>query len=182
MTHTNHLDHTALVFDWGDTLMRVFPHYTGPMVDWPQVEEIAGVKQSLEQLYGHYQMVVATNAADSGAAKVQQALDRVNLGSYFKAVFTAQELGSQKPELGFYRQIESVLARSPHEMVMIGDSYPVDILGAKIAGWRTVWYNPENICAPGSLPLHDMEVQSMEELPLVIQDADCLIIRFVWPG
>jgi putative hydrolase of the HAD superfamily len=28
----------CLLFDWGDTLMRVFPEYVGPMAAWPKVE------------------------------------------------------------------------------------------------------------------------------------------------
>jgi putative hydrolase of the HAD superfamily len=165
MSEQNCVEPMVLVFDWGDTLMKVFPQYAGAMFDWPEVEAVAGAEKALQYFLGRSQMVVATNAGDSGAPQVQQALERVGLSIYFRAVFTSSELGSRKPETLFYRQIESVLARPPHEMVMIGDNYSVDMLGAKAAGWRAAWYNPAGETAPGSLPLHDIEVESLEDLP-----------------
>jgi hypothetical protein len=113
-------------------------------------------------------MVVATNAGDSDAAQVWKALKRVGLGEYFKGVFTSRELGGLKPELRFFRQLESVLARAPHQLIMIGDSYRADMLGAKNAGWKAVWYNPGWEAAPALLPFHDAEVQDLRNLPLAL--------------
>ena len=158
----------VLVFDWGNTLMKVYPEYQGPMANWPQVDEVPGVVEALEALLGRYNMVVATNAGDSNAAQVWKALKRVGLGEYFKAVFTSGELGAQKPELRFFRQLESVLARAPHTLVMIGDNYPTDCLGAKAAGWKAIWFNPGWETAPGLLPLHDAEISDLRKLPRVI--------------
>jgi putative nucleotidyltransferase with HDIG domain len=155
----------ALVFDWGNTLMRVFPEYNGPMADWPEVAEVAGVVETLEALLGNYPMVVATNAGDSKTEQVWKALRRVGLGEYFKAVFTSGELGAKKPELRFFRGLESVLARAPYNLVMIGDDFHADVLGAKNAGWKTIWYNPGWQAAPGLLPLHDAEIHDLRELP-----------------
>jgi putative nucleotidyltransferase with HDIG domain len=165
MTDKHFAENDILVFDWGDTLMKVFPQYSGPMAEWPQVEAVAGVLEALQNLNDSHPLIAATNAADSGAPQVWAALQRVGMGEFFKAVFTSQELGSRKPELRFYRQIESVLARPPRNMIMIGDSYQIDVLGAKTAGWRAVWYNPGFISAPGALPVHDAEIQHMADLP-----------------
>jgi len=33
----------ALIFDWGDTVMRVFPEFSGPMAHWPRVEAVHGI-------------------------------------------------------------------------------------------------------------------------------------------
>jgi FMN phosphatase YigB (HAD superfamily) len=159
----------ALIFDWGDTVMKVFPQYPGPMANWPEVREVEGVVEALEKLLGRYPMVLASNAADSQADQIWKALRRVGLGDYFKAVFTARELGSAKPELRFFRQIESVLARSPFQLVMIGDSYTVDVVGAKAAGWKAIWYNPGCQAAPGLVPLHDAEITGMQTLPQAVQ-------------
>ena len=32
----------CLLLDWGDTVMRVFPEYEGPMLTWPRVEAVEG--------------------------------------------------------------------------------------------------------------------------------------------
>lgn len=159
----------TLVFDWGDTLMKVFPQYDGPMADWPEVADVEGVVEALEKLLGRYPMVLATNAAASKTEQVWKALRRVGLGEYFRAVFTMHELGGKKPELRFFRALESVLDQPAHHMVMVGDDFRVDITGAKAAGWRTIWYNPQRQAAPGLLPLHDAEIQDMRDLPDAIQ-------------
>ncbi len=148
--------------------MRVFQEYSGPMANWPEVAEVPHVIEALENLHRRHHMVVATNASDSDATLVWKALKRVGLGEYFKAVFTSQELGSRKPNIQFFRQIEVVLDRPPQQMVLIGDSYKGDILGAKQAGWRAIWYNPSFQSVPALLPLQDGEVANLLHLPEVI--------------
>jgi len=68
-----------IVFDWDDTLMKVFPESQGPMVDWSHVEGIPGVKPTLERLSSRYHLAVATSAKDSNMEQVRLALARVGL-------------------------------------------------------------------------------------------------------
>jgi putative hydrolase of the HAD superfamily len=145
--------------------MQVFPQYSGPMAEWPEVAEMEGVVEALEKMLGHYKMVVATNAAASSVEQVWKALRRAGLGEYFTAAFTPRELGSAKPAPSFFHQIESILSRKPDQLVMVGDDYNADVLGAKAAGWRAIWLNQPARLAPAALPLHDAEIQSMRELP-----------------
>jgi putative hydrolase of the HAD superfamily len=165
-----------LVFDWGDTLMKVFPDQPGLMADWPEVAEVDGIVEALEKLLGRHTLAVATNAVDSNAGQVWKAIRRVGLGEYFKAVFTAREIGHKKPEVGFFRQIERVLGGTTQQMVMVGDQYAVDVLGAKTAGWKAVWYNPANRPAPGALPLHDGEIAHMRDLPGAVQEPGAALL------
>ncbi len=158
----------TLVFDWGETLMRVFPQYSGPMSAWPEVEATPGAAQALERLKDHYRLVVATNAADSHARQVRQALARAGLDGHLSACFTAHELGARKPDEAFFRALESVLRQEPRQLVMIGDSYRDDVLGAFRAGWTAAWYNPAAQAAPGLLPLHDLEITRLEDLPAAL--------------
>ncbi len=157
---------TTLVFDWGDTLMKDFQQYAGPMIDWPEVALVDGALEALTGLRDEWSMVVATNAAESDASLVWQALNRAGIGDFFKAVFTSREMeGAQKPDLRFFRQLENVIDRPPHQLVMIGDNYAKDILGAKAAGWGAVWLNPGYHAAGGMIPLHDAEIHHLRELP-----------------
>ena len=156
---------TTLVFDWGDTLMQVFPQYTGPMSAWPEVEALPGAAQALAELKDKYKLVVATNAINSRSRQVRQALARAGLDDFFSAIFTARELGARKPALAFFHALQSVLHQEPRQLLMIGDSYRDDILGAQLAGWTTVWFNPSGKASPGLLPLHDLEITRWQELP-----------------
>jgi len=69
----------SILFDWGDTLMRVFPEYTGPMKDWPRLEAVPGAAGMLDALHEDWILALATNAADSDEADIRAALRRVDL-------------------------------------------------------------------------------------------------------
>jgi len=167
---------TTLIFDWGDTLMRTIPGYTGAMVDWPEIALVDGVSQALEQLAGRFRLVVGTNAADSTAAQVKAALQRGGLGQYFQEVFTAGELGGlRKPQAGYFHALQAALGEPANHLLMVGDDYQVDVLGAYQAGWRTFWYNPAIRTCPGMAPLQDTDLYLMTDLP----DA---ISRLRFPG
>jgi putative hydrolase of the HAD superfamily len=164
MTKTEEI--TTLVFDWGDTLMRTISGYTGAMVDWPEIAVVDGVPLALDQLAGHYRLVVGTNAADSSAAQVMAALQRGGIGQYFQAVFTAHQLGGlRKPDVGYFHALQAALGEPAHHMLMLGDDYQVDVLGAYQAGWRTVWFNPGGRACPGLAPLQDTDLYQMANLP-----------------
>lgn len=162
---------TTLVFDWGNTLMKELP-YPGAMVDWPVVEAVPGAEQALQMLKGSYRLVIASNAAMSSAAQIEAALGRVGMGGIMDHIFTVQEMGSRKPDPAFFAGICAVLQTTPEEMVMIGDSWPVDAAGALQAGWLTAWFNPTNQAGPGLQPLHSIEIRDMAALPFRLGDVN----------
>ena len=62
----------AVLFDWGNTLMRDLPGQHGPMRDWPHVEALPGALEALEALHAQgLRLALATNAADSGPAAIR---------------------------------------------------------------------------------------------------------------
>lgn len=154
----------VLIFDWGDTLMRVFPDQQGPMMEWPRVEEVPGAGLTLAKLAAGYRLLVATNAGASTSAQVRLALARAGLDDFFEMVLTPHELGAIKADPAFYRGIASLLSAPPDQLTMLGDAYATDILSARRAGLKTVWFNPARVSAPASLPLHDREFASWEQL------------------
>jgi putative hydrolase of the HAD superfamily len=172
---------TTLVFDWGDTLMMDNPQCTGSMADWPQVAAVPGIHQTLAQLSSQFSLAVATNAGVSTAQKVRQALKRVELDHYFDQIFTSRDLDAAKPHLDYFRAIESKLAATPSELVMIGDGYLNDVLGPCHAGWRAIWFNPHDHGCTSLTPLHSAEISHMADLPLALQSlelptvAECLL-------
>ena len=166
MSYTDEI--TTLAFDWGGTLMLEDSHYSGPMVDWPEVAAVDGIQEALQTLKGHYRMVVVTNAAESNAAQVRSALARVELDRLFSDIFTFNEVKARNPDPLFFRGVESALGSTPHQMAMVGDSFWADIMGACRAGWRTVWFNPEGKPCPGLIPPHTAEMVTMSELPLLL--------------
>jgi FMN phosphatase YigB (HAD superfamily) len=156
----------AVIFDWGDTIMRDLPGFTGPMVNWPYVEIIDGAKEALETIHRELICCLASNANDSDAAKMGLALERVNIKQYFRYLFTSKELGARKPDIAFYQSILDKMGMSSGECVVIGNDYEKDIMPAWQTGIKTIWFAPGLDSATGKAA--DFVIRSMNELPTII--------------
>jgi len=104
---------TTLVFDGGDTLIKVDPQYSGKMKDWPELIAIFGAQQILRALSKQFQIFVASNAEDSNAQDVSEAMKRVGLNGFIQQYFTVNELEAKKPDLFFYSNLCAKLHKSP---------------------------------------------------------------------
>lgn len=131
----------AIFLDWGDTLMKDFPQYDGPMWTWPQLEAVAGVEKALREITECYPCYVVTNAASSGARDVYRALQQVHIAAYIAEVFTSRELQAQKPDPELYRRAARSAGISPEEAVMVGNDLKKDIEPAKKVGMSTILYD-----------------------------------------
>ncbi len=158
---------TTLIFDWGDTLMRDYPELPGPMYTWEHVEWIPGAKETLEKVFGHYDMVVATNAGESNTEAMIKALQRVGAERYFQYFYSSKDLGVQKPDPKFFLAICEKLNSKPSNCVMIGNSYEKDIAGAKDAGMKTIYFNEK--CSDDHAGKADYIVNRMEEIVDVLE-------------
>jgi predicted HAD superfamily phosphohydrolase YqeG len=159
---------TTLIFDWGNTIMIDDGQFTGKMMDWPVVQAIDGAYDTLKMLSSEYQLVLASNAEDSSTLDISRALGLVNLDYYFHQIFTPNELSAKKPDPLFFQNMVEKIHRPIEEIVMIGDDYIKDIVGAKLAGWKAIWFNPSGLTSNGHLPLQDMEIRNLEEIPGVL--------------
>lgn len=156
-----------IAFDWGDTLMLDLPQYRGSMVDWPEVYAVEGAQAALSELSQQARLVVLTNAAASQPPQVRGALQRVGLDGYITDIFTGRSLNSQKPQVEFFRAVEKNLNQKDG-FALVGDSFKTDMVGAWQAGWLAVWYNPTGAAAPGLLPIHDLEIRHLADLPAAL--------------
>jgi HAD superfamily hydrolase (TIGR01509 family) len=152
----------AIVFDWGDTLMRDFPEYQGAMVHWPRVEVIPGVSEALSQLHERITCCVASNAGDSDAELMGLALARVGIRQYFHHLVTSRELGATKPDPAFFREVLQRLGIEPQACIMIGNDYLKDIAPAKSVGLHTIWFSEAPVAEPA--PCADAVIHSMKDL------------------
>jgi HAD superfamily hydrolase (TIGR01509 family) len=158
----------ALLVDWGDTLMRVFPNEVGPMARWSRVEAIPGAREALRALHETYLIALATNGGAAGAPLVRAALARVGLDDCLHEVFTAADLGARKPDPAFFLAALRRLSVDPREAAMVGDSYAEDVVGAKRAGLFALWWNERGASCPDPHPLYDAELLRMSSLPALL--------------
>ena len=131
----------CVLFDWGDTLMRDFPEFTGPMAAWPHVEAIPNVKEILIELRSQWTLALATNSVDSDETAICEALDRVGFCSLLDKVYCFQTIGYSKPSSDFFDYIVEDLRMDRHRIVMVGDGFEKDVLGANRSGIRGIWFN-----------------------------------------
>jgi putative hydrolase of the HAD superfamily len=157
----------AIIFDWGDMVMRDFPAYPGPMAYWPEVEAVAGIETALQQLRKDFICCLASNAVDSDAGLMDISLSRVNLRQYFQYLFTSRELGFKKPDPEFYREILRKIQLKPEQCISVGNEYQKDIVPAKSVGMYTIWFSTHS----GSIaaPCVDYVITSMNELVPVVE-------------
>lgn len=153
----------GLLFDWGDTLMRNYPAYSGPMAEWPQVACLPYTLETLSALHKNWIIALATNAVDSNEEQIWAALRRVGLEMLIDRVFCSRQLGLQKPDPAYFATVLERLHLPPSAVVMIGDDFKVDVSGALQSGLRSIWLNEksaERRSGPGFTTIH-----SLLELP-----------------
>ena len=152
---------SALIFDWGDTVMRDY-NLPGPMAVWEKVAYIPGAQKALESLSGKFTCIIATSAEHSGTDEMIDALKRVGADKYFHHFFSSKDLGYQKPDPGFFSSIVEKLELKAEKCVMIGNLYEKDIVGAKAAGMQTILFDEKQ--QNHDFPDADAVIHQMDEL------------------
>jgi FMN phosphatase YigB (HAD superfamily) len=160
----------ALIFDWGDTVMRDFPECQGSMAEWEHVEWIPFIEDALKILYKKYICCIASNAGCSDTALMRKALERVGAEKYFHYFFTSKDLGYEKPDTRFFQEIANEIKIDPRDCLMIGNDYKKDISGAKAIGMKTIFFNEKK--SIGEFPDTDKMILSMKELNRVVRKID----------
>jgi len=134
----------ALIFDWGDTIMRDFG-LPGIMAEWEKVEWIPGAEKTLIGVSSKFMCVIATSAGQSGTPEMIAALKRIGADKYFDYFFSSKELGYNKPDPRFFTEISRCINLAPETCLMIGNIYEKDIIGAKKAAMQTAFFNEKKL-------------------------------------
>lgn len=128
-----------------------------------------GAHDICKKIKHKYPLGVITN----GDAKTQkQRLAGSKLEQYFNFVVISDEVGFTKPDK---RIFDAALQKhshtiKPEQSIIIGDNFTADILGGKNAGFKTCWFNPQNLPSPSQDYCPDFMVSNLSEL-LTIFDA-----------
>jgi len=107
---------------------------------------VAGAVALLEHLRGRARIGVVTNNT-----KVEQIekLETCGLTHLIDALVISGEVGIFKPNPAIFRIALDRLDCGPGQAVMIGDSWEVDVVGAREAGIAPVWFNRFGAASPG---------------------------------
>ena len=58
-----------------------------------------------------------------------------------KNIFISGQLGIAKPSIEIFRVVDKEMGIDPKNSYYIDDSYGNDVVGAKMAGWHSIWVN-----------------------------------------
>jgi putative hydrolase of the HAD superfamily len=93
----------------------------------------------LDYLKSKYDLHIITN----GFEEVQHIkLSNSGIASYFSEIITSERAGYKKPDKRIFDYSLSATNSSREKSIMIGDCINADILGAKNAGIRQIYFNP----------------------------------------
>ena len=103
---------------------------------------VPGADALLEHLSHRY----LVGALSNGFIGIQaRKLRSGGIDNYIKIMVLSDEVGITKPLPGIFECAMQRCACAPEEIVMIGDNYDADILGAHRMGWRTIFFNRKGV-------------------------------------
>ena len=122
---------------------------------------VDGAAHVLAALHAHHKIAILTN----GLTVVQRGrLSRSVIRHHISDLIISEEIGAAKPAKAFFDTAFARLGNPPkREVLMIGDGWASDILGAVQYGIDACWYNPARKPRPSDCAI-TREVASLHEL------------------
>jgi HAD superfamily hydrolase (TIGR01549 family) len=106
---------------------------------------VPGAPEFLRQLRGRARIGIVSN---NTRAEQTEKLAFLGLGEVVDDLVTSAELGIAKPDPAIFRVALEHAGAGPSDAVMVGDVWESDVLGARAAGIRPVWFNRFRIPRP----------------------------------
>ncbi|MCD8210956.1 MAG: HAD family hydrolase [Prevotella sp.] len=114
----------------------------------------------LSELSKRYPMVLVSNFYGN----ISVVLKEFFLDGYFCKIIESAVVGIRKPDPEIFLLGVKALGLKPHEIIVVGDSFTKDIIPAKKAGCKTIWFKGEGWTEETfdeSIP--DKVIKSLEE-------------------
>ena len=118
---------------------------------------------ALRALAPYYKLAVVSNADDD---HLRAALAANELP--VEIVLSSEAARSYKPRRPIFRRAAELLGEHVHDVLYVGDSPTMDILGARYAGMHTAWVNRTGAELPAGIPKPDYEVRDLLELAAIL--------------
>lgn len=115
----------------------------------------------VKKLKGKVKQYAVTNGT-----KVAQdrKLERSGLGQLLDGIFISEEIGVEKPGMGFFEYVwEKIGIYDKSEIMIVGDSLTSDIRGGNNAGIVCCWYNPGKTINEKGVRV-DYEIENLQQI------------------
>lgn len=150
------LNITADAAEWAD-------HYLDFLAEGSHLLE--GADAVVAGLAQQARLGILTN----GLTRVQRSrLERSGLAEHISVLTISEEVGASKPDAAIFEAMEQMMNRPDKSRVlMVGDRYETDIIGARRFGWDTAWLSAE---LPGDLTPPTYHLTDIRQLPTVLSE------------
>jgi YjjG family noncanonical pyrimidine nucleotidase len=101
----------------------------------------------------------------NGMKEVQRPrLERIGFHQVFDVIIIAGEIGHSKPHRPYFEYTHNAIGNPAHDRVLVvGDSLTADINGGMQFGYKTCWFNPDDLPVP-ELPRPDFIIRDLSQL------------------
>ncbi|CAN5323441.1 haloacid dehalogenase type II [soil metagenome] len=165
--------HSCVAHEWGlVTTVEEDLKFGGSVSNWPAFSDSAATLQYLKK---YYKLVILSNI-DRESFKASNNLLQVK----FDHIFTAQDIGSYKPDLRNFDYMLKQLAKQgvqKHEILHTAESLFHDHLPANKLGLASAWIHRRHAQqgfgathAPASMPHYDFKFTNMAEMARMHQE------------
>src|SRR6185437_8536667 len=120
---------------------------------------VTGVVPLLEYLHAQVKIAIVTNNL---VAEQLDKLHYLQLEHLIDTLITSEETGFIKPDPRIFQAALEQLGCDATEVVMVGDAWKSDVLGARQAGIRAIWLNRTGMVCPD--PTQARELAALEPL------------------
>jgi len=123
------------------------------------IEIYSDAEKVVTELAKQYPVCMITNGATDNQ---REKIKRLPFRKQFKEIIISQELGHHKPSRVIFDTMAKRMNTEPSKMIYIGNDYRKDVLGARDAGWKTVWVDRKDEEMDRSVP--DWTINELSEL------------------
>ena len=110
-------------------------------------------------------------ASNGATVNAEGRIRSTGLGEYIEKLFISERMGAAKPSAEFFDICLEDIAEPRETCIMIGDSLTSDMLGAKNAGLRSVWFMPTGDIEASKREYEiDHCASSFDELLVILKD------------
>jgi HAD superfamily hydrolase (TIGR01549 family) len=130
----------------------------------PSIRLFEGAGELLRDLKGTYRLGLLTN----GPADMQwPKIETLGIAPLFDAIVVSGDVGICKPDRRIFELLLSHLGAAAAEVLYVGDSPSMDVVGAKCAGMRVAWVSKNGKERPAEA-VPDIAVERVAELREVL--------------
>lgn len=118
------------------------------------------------------QYVVTNGTVEAQKNKLKNS----GLGDYMDGVFISDEIGIEKPNIGFFDRVFAEIGQvDRREVMIVGDSLTSDMRGGNNAGLVCCWYNPKGQANTAGVRI-DYEIRTLQEVEDVLAREEAAVV------